>query len=143
MRPLRPLHTLPAFQVEEDEGGLALALGLIFGYIYARGVHFYYQPADELAPEIRLAQGAANAIQALAAREGLIRRLMGRVEAHIEHIGVGQALKELGAYCEPDTGDDDPSRASGQGLARELKRLVRDYAETMRANARVVGAQLA
>lgn len=130
-RHLRPLHTLPAFQVEEREGGLALALGLIFGQIYTRGVHFYYRPADELAQEIRLAQGAANAMQALATREGLIREVMERVEAHIEHIGVGQTLEELATYYTPDPGDDE--------LARELKRLVRDYAETLRTNARVAG----
>jgi hypothetical protein len=134
VRRLRPLHTLPAFQVEEQESGLALALGLIFGQVYSRGVHFYYQPADELAAEIRLAQGAANARQALAARQGLIHELMERIAAQIEHIGVGQALDKLMAYCTPAAGDDE--------LARELKRLVRDYAETLQANARVAGGRV-
>ena len=134
VRRLRPLHTLPAFQVEGQEGGLALALGLIFGLVHTRGVHFYYRPADELASDIRLAQGAANAVQALATREGLIRELMERVEAQIEHIGIGQALEQLGAYYAPHEGDDD--------LARELKRLVRSYAETLRANARVAGGRM-
>jgi len=134
VRRLRPLHTLPAFQVEGQESGLALALGLIFSLIHTRGVHFYYRPADELASEIRLAQGAANAVQALATREGLIRELMERVEAQIEHIGIGQALEQLGAYYAPHEGDDD--------LARELKRLVRSYAETLRANARVAGGRM-
>lgn len=131
VRRLRPMHTLPAFQAEGQEAGLALALGLIFGQIYTHGVHFYYRPTDELAPEVRLAQGAANAIQALAAREGLVREVIDRVEAQIEHIGIGQALERLTAYYAPAPGDDD--------LTRNLKRLVRDYAETLRANARVAG----
>ena len=131
VRRLRPLHTLPAFQMEGQEAGLALALGLIFGQIFTRGVHFYYQPSDELEPEVRLAQGAANAIQSLATQEGLVREIMARVEGHIEHIGIGQALERLAAYCAPHPGDDD--------LTLELKRMVRDYAEVLQANARVAG----
>ncbi|MFQ6058273.1 MAG: tubulin-like doman-containing protein, partial [Anaerolineae bacterium] len=69
----------------------------------------------------------------LAAREGLVREVMDRVEAHIEHIGIGRALEELTTYCTPTSGDDD--------LTRELKRLVRDYAEMLRANARVAGGR--
>jgi len=133
VRHIRPLHTLPAFQVGGEEAKLALALGLIFGQIYTHGVHFYYRPADELAPDVRLAQGAANAIQSLAAQEGLVREVMDRIEAHIEHIGIGRALEELTAYCTPAPRDDD--------LARELKRLVRDYAEMLQANARIAGGQ--
>lgn len=131
VRRLRPLHTLPAFQMEGQEAGLALALGLIFGQIFTRGAHFYYRPSDELEPEVRLAHGAANAIQSLAAQEGLVREVMDRVEAHIEHIGIGQALERLTTYCAPCAGDDD--------LTLELKRLVRDYAEMLQANARVAG----
>ena len=83
VRRLRPLHVLPSFQREGQEAKLALALGLLFGQVFTRGVHVYYRPIDELAPEVRLAQGAANAIQALASRDGTAREVMDRVEAHI------------------------------------------------------------
>lgn len=132
-RRFRPLHVFPSFQREGQEAKLALALGLIFGHVFTRGVHVYYKPADELAPEERLAQGVANAVQALAVRDGTARVLLDRVEAHIEHIGTGQALAILTDYARPGPGDDD--------VTRELKHAVREYADVMRSNARLSGAR--
>lgn len=131
VRRQRPLHTLPAFQQEGREARLALALGMLFGQIVTRGVYVYYRPVDELLPEQRLAQGVANSIRALTNRDGLVREIMEWVEAHIEHIGTGQALKGLADYCKPAAGDDD--------LSRELKQAVRDYADMLRANTRAAG----
>ena len=132
-RRLRPLHTLPTFQMQQQEHKLALALGLVFELIYTRGSYFYYKPADELAREVQLAQGGENTAKALVRQDGLVREVLERVEAHIEHIGIAQALEALDAWCIPDARDDK--------LARELKRLVRDHADLIRRNARLQGAR--
>jgi hypothetical protein len=128
-RRTRPLHTLPAFQTEGEDTQLALALGLIFGLVFTRGVYFYYRPADPLAAEVRLAQGVANAIRALHGRPELTQEIVGRVEAEIEHSGTRAALERLTAYSAAAEGDDDSTRA--------LKLAVRRYAEAIQANARV------
>ncbi len=130
-RRLRPLHTLPAFQTQGQEPRLALGLGLVFDLIYTHGAYFYYRPADELAKEMQLAQGAENTAKALARQDELVCEVIDRAEAHIEHIGTAQALEAMAAWCTPDGRDDE--------LARELKRLVRDYADLIRRNARLQG----
>ena len=134
VRRQRPLHVLPSFQREGQEARLALALGLIFGQVFTRGVHVYYRPIDDLSPEVRLAQGAANAIQALANRDGIVRELMERIEAHIEHAGTGQALAVLAEHVKASPGDDD--------LTREMKLAVREYADMLRTNARLSSTRL-
>ena len=126
---LKPLHVLPAFQGEEQEAKLAFALGLVFGLVRSRGTYFYYHPSDGLEEEVRLGQGAANALNTLRRERGLARRLMEDVEGHIEVIGIARALQTLLQYTRP-TGQED-------GLARELKRLVRSYAELLSTSQRL------
>lgn len=126
---LKPLHVLPAFQGEEQEAKLAFALGLVFGLVRSRGTYFYYHPPDGLEEEVRLGQGAANALSTLRRERALARRLMKDVEGHIEVIGIARALQALLQYACP-TGQED-------GLARELKRLVRSYADLLSVSQRL------
>jgi len=126
---VRPLHTLPAYQARQQDHRLALGLGLVFELIRTRGSWFYYRPADPLADEVQLAQGGENTIRVLGVQEGLVRDLLWRVEAHIEQVGTERALESLWAWCGPQPADD--------ALARDLKRLVRDYAAVVRGNARL------
>lgn len=130
-RRVRPLHTLPAFQTEGDDAQLALALGLVFGPVFTRGVYFYYRPADALASDVRLAQGVGNAVKALHSRPDLAQEILDRVEIEIEHSGTRAALERLTAYHAPGEGDDDSTR--------QLKLAVRRYAEAIQANARAGG----
>ncbi len=123
VRGKRPLHVLPDFLADGQSAKLAFALGHIYGFITDHGVYYYYQPADELDEPIKLAQGKENAIQALGNQDGLVREVMQRVEARIEDVGFDQAQQDLEAfYTAPGPGDE---------LARELKRLVRDYAKRL------------
>ena len=125
----KPLHVLPAFQGEEQEAKLAFALGLVFGLIHTRGAYFYYRPPDRLEEEVRLGQGAANALNTLRQQSSLARQLMDDIEGHIEVIGIARALELLSRYAEPTGQEDD--------FSRELKRLVRSYAEVLRSNQRL------
>lgn len=132
-RRLRPLHTLPAFQIESNDAQLALALGLVFGQVFTRGVYFYYRPSDPLAAEVRLAQGVANAIKTLHNRPDLAQEILDRVEGEIEHSGTRAALERLTSYAAPGESDDDSTR--------QLKLAVRRYAEAIQANVRVAARQ--
>ncbi|MFQ6049212.1 MAG: hypothetical protein ACE5K7_07600, partial [Phycisphaerae bacterium] len=131
VRGKRPLHILPRFLADGQSAKLAFALGHLFGFITDRGVYYYYQPLDELVEPVKLGRGKENAIQALGSQactepgrsDGLVREVMQRVEARIEDIGYDQAQQELAAF-HAATGNEDE-------LARELKRLVRDYAEQL------------
>ena len=125
VRGRRPLHVLSRFQADGRQGKLAFALGSLFGFITHRGRYFYYRPADELAEEVSLAHGLSNAVQALAAQETLTQEIMELVDGAIAHVGIARTLELLAEYyTAPQDGHGD--------LSRELKRLVRGYAEELR-----------
>jgi hypothetical protein len=128
VRSHRPLHILPQFVTDANQARLSFALGLIFQLIYSQGTYFYYQPADELKKPIRLSNGLANALQALEIQEGLVREILERVEGEIARLGVQRTIELLMGYYEtvPD------GRTELDELTRELKRVVRDYAEELR-----------
>ena len=129
VRGRRPLHVLPRFRTDAPQGKLAFALGSLFGFIINRGRYFYYQPADELDEEVPLAHGLSNAVQALAGKEALTQEIMERVDGAIAHIGIAQALELLEEYY---TAPQDGRGGKMEELDRELKRLVRGYAEELR-----------
>lgn len=124
VRGQRPLHILPDFLADGQSAKLAFALGHLFDIIKDRGVFYYYQPLDDLEAPIQLGRGKENAIEGLGGREGLVQELIKRVEAQIEEIGFEQARRKLAEFYEA-TGNEDE-------LVRELKRLVRSYAQELR-----------
>ncbi|MFQ5859016.1 MAG: hypothetical protein ACE5LU_25735, partial [Anaerolineae bacterium] len=123
VRGKRPLHVLPEFLAEGQSARLAFALAHLFGFIIDRGVYYYYQPVDKLTELVKLGRGKGNAIETLGGHEGLVGEVMERVEARIEDVGYDQVRQELAAFYEA-TGDEDD-------LTRELKRLVRGYADQL------------
>ena len=129
VRGRRALHVLRRFQADGRQGKLAFALGSLFGCIVNRGRYFYYRPADELKEEVSLAHGLGNAVQALAAQETLTQEVMERVDGAVAHMGIAQALQLLAEYY---AAPQDGRGGEPDELSRELKRLVRGYAEELR-----------
>ena len=125
----RPLYVLPDFLTSSDQGRLMFALGSIFGLIYSQGTFFYYQPSDPLSNPVKLANGLANAINAFMEREELVAEVNERVNAQIARLGLREAITVLTGYYNNVAGNhtslDEP--------LRELKRLVRDYADSLRS----------
>ena len=125
----RPFHVLPHFMKGDEEGRLVFALGSIFKIIYSQGAYFYYKPADPLAPPVKLGNGLSNAIQYFIEADGLAQETKERVEARIAQRGLRESINVLtGYYSAPVNG----SSASLDERLRELKRLVRDYADDLR-----------
>lgn len=128
LRGVVPLHVLPEFMVETNQGQLAFALGSIFGLIQNEGAHFYYQPADELQERLRLGQGLANAVEFMNNRESLAREVLERVDSRIAQMGLQKAIEVLSEYY--STSPD--GRTKLDAIARELKRQVRTFADELR-----------
>jgi hypothetical protein len=124
----RPLYVLPDFLVTADQGRLFFALGSIFNLIYNQGAYFYYQPADPLQPPLRLANGLSNALHIFSEQEELVSEVGERVEGHIARLGLREAITILTDYY---TSAPNGNTALDEQL-RELKRLVRDYADSLR-----------
>lgn len=124
----RPLYVLPDFLVTADQGRLLFALGSIFGIIYSQGTFFYYQPADPLESAVKLANGLSNAIHVFSEQETLVNEVSDRVEGQITRLGLREAIAILTDYY---TTAPNGNTALDEQL-RELKRLVRDYVESLR-----------
>lgn len=125
----RPLYILPDFLISSDQGRLMFALGSIFGLIYSQGTFFYYQPADPLSTPVKLANGLANAINAFIEREELVAEVNERVNAQIAGLGLREAIHVLSGYYSSVS----PGPTSLDEPLRELKRLVRDYTDSLRS----------
>ena len=124
----RPLHVLPDFLVTADQGRLLFALGSIFGLIYSQGTFFYYQPADPLETAVKLANGLSNAIHMFSEQETLVNEVSERIEGQIARLGLREAIAILTEYYSTAPNGNTPLDEQ----LRELKRLVRDYAESLR-----------
>ncbi len=124
----RPLHVLPDFLITADHGRLNFALGSIFGLIFSQGTFFYYQPADPLQSALKLANGLSNAINAFSEQEDLVNTVGERVERQIARLGLQEAIQILNEYC----ANAPTGTTSVDEQIRELKRLVRDYADGLR-----------
>lgn len=124
----RPLHVLPDFLVTADQGRLLFALGSIFGIIYSQGTFFYYQPADPLESAVKLANGLSNAIHVFSEDEAVVNEVSERIEGQIARLGLREAISILTEYY---TTAPNGNTALDEQL-RELKRLVRDYVESLR-----------
>ena len=123
----RPLYILPDFLSTHDQGRLTFALSSIFDFIYNQGTFFYYRPDDELANAIKLANGLSNAIDAFVEQETLVAEADERVNARITSLGLREAIEILTAYY-----SNVPTNTSLEEPLRELKRLVRDYTNSLR-----------
>jgi hypothetical protein len=127
-RSSRPLHVLPTFHASKEAALQAFALGLIFRLIFAQGSHYYYRPVDPWDEPERLAQGLEKAVGAFAAREGLAREVLDRVDQHIStHLTTTQAIDKLDAYCAAGEGSQ-----SSDELDRQLRKAAREYADGLR-----------
>ena len=123
----RPLFILPDFLSTNDQGRLLFALGSIFDFIYNQGTFFYYRPEDLLSNPVKLANGLNNAIEAFVEQEGLVAEADERVEARIASLGLREAIRILAEYY-----NNVPTNTSLNEPLRELKRLVRDYTDSLR-----------
>lgn len=132
-----PLHVLPEFMTETNQGQLAFALGSIFRLILNEGAHFYYQPADELQERVRLGQGLANAVDYMNSHETLAREILERVDSRIAQMGLQKAIETLSEYYSavPE------GKTKLDGIARELKRQVRTYTDELRQIREFSGGQ--
>lgn len=128
VRSKRPLYVLPDFLITVDQGRLVFALGSIFNLIYNQGAYFYYQPADPLQPPVKLANGLGNAIHVFSEQEELVSEVNERVEGHIARLGLREAINILANYY---ASAPNGSTTLDEQL-RELKRLVRDYTDSLR-----------
>ncbi|MEW5989097.1 MAG: tubulin-like doman-containing protein [Chloroflexota bacterium] len=128
VRGQRPFYVLPNFLSDASEAKKQFALGLLFGLLYNQGAFFYYRPADPLASPILLANGLANAIEAFATQDGLVNSVNERISGQIAQIGIRQAINLLSEYYSKVPDGSTPV----DELTRELKRLVRDYADELR-----------
>jgi len=136
VRRVRPLHVLPQFQTDGDQSKLAFALGTIFDLIFGKGAYFYYRPADSLEPPVKLDQGLGNALRHFARADSLVQALMDRVERHIEEIGTAAAVERLTVYyARPTEGE----RSGTAGLLIDMRKLVRAYADELRATLQAIG----
>jgi len=127
MRGTLPVHVLPVFMTETNQGQLAFALGSIFQLIHSEGAHFYYQPSDELQERVRLGQGLANAIDYTSSQEILVREILERVDGRIARLGLQRSIEILAEYY--SAAPEGKSRLDA--IARELKRQVRAFAEEL------------
>lgn len=132
-----PLHVLPEFMTETNQGQLAFALGSIFQLILNEGAHFYYQPADELQERFRLGQGLANAVDYMNSHETLTREIMERVDSRIAQMGLQKAIETLSEYY--STVPEGKTKLDS--IARELKREVRAYTDELRQIREFSGGQ--
>lgn len=123
----RPLFILPDFLATSDQGRRVFALSSIFDFIYNQGTFFYYRPEDPLANPIKLANGLSNAIEAFVDQESLVAEANERVNVRIASLGLREAIQILTAYY-----SSVPANTSLDEPLRELKRLVRDYADGLR-----------
>jgi hypothetical protein len=126
-RAVQPIHVLPAFVADANRGRLAFALGVIFGLIENQGSYFYVCPADSVDDRLPLGNGFLNAVAAVAARETLATDLMDRANGRIAQVGIQEAVARLRAYYQTPTNGRTPL----DELTRELKRLVRDFADEL------------
>ncbi|MCA9941382.1 MAG: hypothetical protein KC418_22225 [Anaerolineales bacterium] len=127
-RAVHPLYVLPQFMTDAGQGRLAFALASIFEFVFNQGTHFYYRPADALAPPVRLGNGLDNAMESVAHQDDLIREMMERVESQVAHLGVQQTIDILSAYYTvvPE------GRTPLDEVTRDLKQRVRAYADELR-----------
>jgi hypothetical protein len=123
----RPLFILPDFLSAHDHGRLTFALGSIFDFIYNQGTFFYYRPEDQLDNPVKLANGLNNAIEAFVEQENLVAEADERVNTRIASLGLREAIQILTDYY-----SSVPTNTSLEEPLRELKRLVRDYANSLR-----------
>ena len=128
VRGYRPMFVLPQFIANAGQAKLAFALGSLFGLVYNQGTYFYYRPLDQLERPIRLDNGLSNAIQAISTRERAVHEIMERVDAQIAQLGLHQAIEMLTRYYE----EVSDRRGQTDELTRELKQLVRQYADELR-----------
>lgn len=126
-RAVQPIHVLPAFITDANRGRLAFALGVIFGLIENQGSYFYVCPADPVDDRAPLGNGLQNAVTAVAARETTATELMERVNGRIAQVGLQEGLTRLRTYYQAPTS----GRSALDDLTRELKRLVRDFADEL------------
>lgn len=124
----RPLFVLPHFMADGEQARLAFALGSLFDIIYSQGTFFYYRPADPLQKPLLLANGLANALRAMAGREELVTDIQERVQSEVARLGSQQAITLLEAY----TNHAPSGNSAIDDLNRQLKLLVRDYADELR-----------
>jgi hypothetical protein len=130
-----PLHVLPHFQADNERDRQTFALASLFGFIKSQGSYFYYVPADNLEPPVKLAQGLANALQSFSKQDGMVREAWERVEQVVASRGVEATLRALAAYYNSGNERDrlsDLVARPGDDLLLELKRLVRAYADELR-----------
>ena len=124
----RPLHILPDFLTTADQGRLLFALGSIFQLIYSQGTFFYYRPADPLENPIKLANGLSKALEAFGEQEELVTEVSDRIEGQIAQLGLRDAIQVLTEYV----AQTPNGNTTVDEQLRELKRLVRDYADSLR-----------
>lgn len=128
IRNIRPVYVLPHFLANANQTRLAFALGSIFDLITNQGTYFYYQPSDELESPLKLGNGLAKAIQGMATQDGLTREIMERIDGVIAQRGLAEVIDLLTNYYTISAA----SRSSLDELTRELKQLVRSYADELR-----------
>lgn len=128
VRAQRPLFVLPHFMADGEQARLAFALASLFDIIYTQGTFFYYRPADPLQKPTLLANGLANAMRALAGREDLVRDIQERVQNEVTRLGSQQAITLLDQYTSQAPSGNSPI----DDLNRQLKQLVRNYADELR-----------
>jgi len=124
----RPLYILPDFLTTDDQGRLYFALGSIFNLIYSQGTFFYYRPGDPLSNPIKLANGLSNSIESFCEQEEIVSEVSDRIERQIARLGLHDAIDTLTTYY---TNVPNGNTLLDEHL-RELKRLVRDYADSLR-----------
>jgi hypothetical protein len=139
----RALHVLPLFQTEGEQARLAFALGIIYDFIFNRGVYFYYRPEDTLEAPVRLDSGLVNAIHSFAQHDTLVQEAMARVEQRIAETGTTAALEKLATYYNAD-GQTAKGKAGGNttdpGVV-QMRKLVRAYAEELSSTQQAFGVQ--
>lgn len=127
MRGTLPVHVLPVFMTETNQGQLAFALGSIFQIIYSEGTYFYYRPSDDLQERVRLGQGLANVIDYTGSQEILVREILERVDGRIAQLGLQRAIEILAEYYSavPE------GKTRLDTITRELTRQVRAFADEL------------
>ncbi|MGC9395656.1 MAG: tubulin-like doman-containing protein [Anaerolineae bacterium] len=137
----RAIHVLPRFQTEDEHAKLAFALGIVYEFIFNRGVYFYYRPEDALDAPFKLDSGLANAVHNFAQYDHLVQEVIARVEQRIAETGTTAALETLTAYYSAD-GQKAQGKASGGAtdpLVVQMRKLVRGYADELHNAQQAVG----